>query len=106
MKSYFESKMKLFTGLGSQKKKRKPTAIVNIDDRYGEQLLEKIDKRIPVITYGMSMRAEFRASNYRVESSGTSYQLDARGKSYLVRVPMIGRFNVTNSDAAQARVEF
>jgi UDP-N-acetylmuramoyl-L-alanyl-D-glutamate--2,6-diaminopimelate ligase len=102
MKSYFESKMKLFTGLGSQKKKRKPTAIVNIDDRYGEQLLEKIDKRIPVITYGMGMRAEFRASNYRVESSGTSYQLDAGGKSYLVRVPLIGRFNVANSVAALA----
>jgi UDP-N-acetylmuramoyl-L-alanyl-D-glutamate--2,6-diaminopimelate ligase len=102
MKSYFESKMKLFGGLGSQKRKRKPIAIVNIDDRYGEQLLDKIDKRIAVITYGMGMRAEFRASNYRVESSGTSYQLDARGKSYLVRVPLIGRFNVTNSVAALA----
>src|SRR2546429_9453714 len=102
MKSYFESKMKLFTGLGSQKKKRKPIAIVNIDDRYGEQLLDKIDKRVAVIAYGMGMRADFRASNYRVESSGTSYQLDARGKSYLVRVPLIGRFNVTNSMAALA----
>jgi len=102
MKSYFESKMKLFTGLGSQKKKRKPIAIVNIDDRYGEQLLDKIDKRVAVITYGMGLRAQFRASNYRVESSGTSYQLDARGRSYLVRVPLIGRFNVTNSVAALA----
>src|SRR5213080_3370416 len=102
MKSYFESKAKLFTGLGSQKRKRKPTAIVNIDDRYGEQLLDKIDKRVAVITYGMGMRADFRASNYRVESSGTSYQLDARGKSYLVRVPLIGRFNVLNSVAALA----
>src|SRR5213082_1098489 len=102
MKSYVESKMKRFTGLGSQKRKRKPTAIVNIDDRYGEQLLDKIDKRVAVITYGMGMRADFRASNYRVESSGTSYQLDARGKSYLVRLPLIGRFNVTNSVAALA----
>src|SRR5213080_19419 len=68
MKSYFESKAKLFTGLGRQKRKRKPTAIVNIDDRYGEQLLDKIDKRVAVITYGMGMRADFRASNYRVES--------------------------------------
>src|SRR2546423_4301354 len=102
MKSYFESKMELFTGLGSQKRKRKPTAIVNIDDRYGEQLLDKIDKRVAVITYGMGMRADFRASNYRVEFSGTSYQLDARGKSYLVRVPLIGRFNVANSVAALA----
>src|SRR6476660_8780974 len=104
MKSYFESKMKLFTGLGSQKRKRKPIAIVNIDDRYGEQLLDKIDKRVAVITYGMGMRADFRASKYRVESSGTSYQLDARGKVYLVRVPLIGRFNVANSVAALAAV--
>src|ERR1700745_30286 len=102
MKSYFESKAKLFAGLGSQKRKRKPIAIVNIDDRYGEQLLDRIDKRVAVITYGMGRRAEFRASNYRVESSGTSYQLDAHGKSYLVRVPLIGRFNVTNSVAALA----
>jgi UDP-N-acetylmuramoyl-L-alanyl-D-glutamate--2,6-diaminopimelate ligase len=102
MQSYFESKTKLFTGLPNQKKKRKPVAIVNIDDRYGEQLLEKIDKRVTVITYGMGVRADFRASNYRVEFSGTSYQLDARGKSYLVRVPLIGRFNVTNSVAALA----
>src|SRR5213595_2841378 len=102
MESYFQAKAKLFTELAGQKRKRKPTAIVNIDDRYGEQLLDKIDKRVAVITYGMGMRADFRASNYRVESSGTSYQLDARGKSYLVRLPLIGRFNVTNSVAALA----
>src|SRR5438094_1369418 len=102
MKSYFESKMKLFTGLGSQKRKRKPTAIVNIDDRYGEQLLDKIDKNVAVITYGRGARADFRASNPRVEFSGTSYQLEAGGKSYLVRVPLIGRFNVLNSVAALA----
>src|SRR5882672_3274311 len=102
MENYFDAKAKLFTELVSQKRKRKPVAVVNIDDRYGEQLLDKIDKGVAVITYGMGMRADFRASNYRVESSGTSYQLDARGKSYLVRVPLIGRFNVTNSVAALA----
>src|SRR5205085_4662902 len=51
---------------------------------------------------GMSLRADFRASNYRTEVAGTSYQLDARGRSYLVRVPLIGRFNVANSMAALA----
>src|SRR6266496_953548 len=100
MESYFDSKAKLFARLGQQQKKRKPVAIVNIDDRYGEQLLDKIDKRVAVITYGMGTRADFRASNYRVEFSGTSYQLDAHGKSYLVRVPLIGGFNVANSVAA------
>ena len=102
MDSYFESKAKLFTQLGQQGNKKKPVAVVNIDDRYGQQLLDKIDKSVAIVTYGMGARADFRASNYRVEFSGTSYQLDARGKSYLVRVPLIGRFNVANSVAALA----
>jgi UDP-N-acetylmuramoyl-L-alanyl-D-glutamate--2,6-diaminopimelate ligase len=102
MKNYFESKAKLFTELAQQKKKQKPVAIINIDDRYGGQLLGKIDKSISVITFGMGARADFRASNYRTEFGGTSYQLDARGKSYLVRVPLIGRFNVANSLGALA----
>jgi UDP-N-acetylmuramoyl-L-alanyl-D-glutamate--2,6-diaminopimelate ligase len=102
MENYFESKAKLFTELAQQKKKQKPVAIINIDDRYGGQLLDKIDKNVSVITFGMSARAHFRASNYRTEFGGTSYQLDARGKSYLVRVPLIGRFNVANSLGALA----
>ena len=102
MEHYFEAKAKLFTQLADQQRKRKPVAVINIDDRYGEQLLTRIDKKLSVVTYGMSARADFRASNYRPEFGGTSYQLDANGKSYLVRVPLIGRFNVANSLAALA----
>ena len=102
MENYFESKAKLFAPLAQQQKKRKPVAVVNMDDHYGEQLLDKIGKKISVITFGMGVRADFRASNYRMEFGGTSYQLDARGKSYLVRLPLIGRFNVANSMAALA----
>ena len=105
MEHYFAAKAKLFTGLSSQKHKLNPVAIVNIDDRYGKQLLDRIDKSVAVVTYGMGTRADFRASNYRAEFTGTSYHLDARGKSYLVRLPLIGRFNVTNSVAALAAAE-
>jgi len=102
MENYFEAKASLFTQLPGQKQKRKAVAVVNIDDRYGAQLFDKIDDQVPIVTYGMGVRAEFRASNYRMEFGGTSYQLDARGKSYLVRLPLIGRFNVANSMAALA----
>src|SRR5881397_3073346 len=105
MENYFEAKTKLFIELAAQKQKNKPVAIVNIDDRYGQHLLDRIDKTVAVVTYGMGLRADFRASNYRAEFTGTSYQLDAHGKSYLVRVPLIGRFNVTNSMAALAAAE-
>src|SRR5205823_436608 len=74
----------------------------NIDDRYGEKLIGRLAGKIPVVTYGLGVHADFRASNYRTEFAGTSYQLDAQGRSYLVRVPLIGRFNVANSMAALA----
>ena len=102
MENYFEAKTKLFTGLAEQKTKTNPGAVINLDDRYGAQLIDRLDSRIGLTTYGMNARADFRASNYRPEFAGTSYQLDARGKSYLVRVPLIGRFNVANSMAALA----
>jgi UDP-N-acetylmuramoyl-L-alanyl-D-glutamate--2,6-diaminopimelate ligase len=102
MENYFEAKARLFVQLAEQKTKTKPTAVINIDDPYGAKLVDRIEKKIPVVTYGVGARADFRASNYHAEFAGTSYQLDARGKSYLVRVPLIGRFNVANSMAALA----
>jgi UDP-N-acetylmuramoyl-L-alanyl-D-glutamate--2,6-diaminopimelate ligase len=102
MENYFEAKARLFTQLPEQQKKRKAISVINIDDRYGAQLVDRLEKKAAVITYGMGARADFRASSYRMEFGGTSYQLDARGKSYLVRVPLIGRFNVANSLAALA----
>src|SRR5216110_3727583 len=102
MENYFEAKAKLFHDLASQSKKKKASAVINIDDRYGEKLIGRLAGKTPVVTYGLGMHADFRASNYRTEFAGTSYQLDAYGRSYLVRVPLIGRFNVANSMAALA----
>jgi UDP-N-acetylmuramoyl-L-alanyl-D-glutamate--2,6-diaminopimelate ligase len=102
MENYFEAKAKLFESLISQARKKRAIAVINIDDRYGQKLVERFGGKISTITYGMSQRADFRASNYRTEFAGTSYQLDAKGRSYLVRVPLIGRFNVANSMAALA----
>jgi len=102
MENYFEAKASFFTGLANQPNKKQATAVINIDDRYGEQIVGRLKDKTPVITYGLSARADFRASNYRAEFSGTSFQLDARGKIYLVRVPLIGRFNVSNAMAALA----
>lgn len=101
MGNYFESKSLLFAMLSSQSKK-KGKAVINIDDRYGVRLVEKFSKSTPLLTYGLGLRADFRASNIKIDFNGTTYQLDAYNKSYLVRLPLIGRFNVYNSLAAIA----
>jgi len=103
MDAYFEAKARLFSGLKDQPKKKEAQAVINLDDRYGAILAQRFSKEIPVITYGVGVHADFRASNVRIDFNGTSYQLDAQGKSYLVRLPLIGQFNVYNSLAAIAR---
>ncbi len=102
MEDYFEAKASLFTSLTSQNDKHGAVSVINLDDRYGEQLVKRLGDSTPVLTYGLAQRADFRASNYRTEFGGTSFQLDAKGRSYLVRLPLIGRFNVSNALAALA----
>lgn len=102
MEDYFAAKAELFEQLAGQERKKKSVAIINIDDRYGRKLIDKVAGNVSVVTFGTGVKADFRASNYRMEFGGTSYQLDAGGKSFLVRVPLIGRFNVANSLAALA----
>jgi len=101
MKEYFEAKARLFESL-RQSRNADRKAVVNVDDPYGQQLVARFGRDLPIITYGMGARAEFRASDFKVEMNGTSYRLDAKDKSYLVRLPLIGRFNIYNSLAALA----
>ena len=101
MDAYFEAKARLFAGLPAQPRK-KGKAIINTDDRYGSMLAKRFAGEIPITTYGLGANADFRASNVRIDFNGTSYQLDATGRSYLVRLPLIGQFNVYNSLAAIA----
>ena len=102
MDAYFEAKAELLIGLGKQRFKP-GKAVVNIDDRYGAQLSSRLEREgVPVIAFGQGTRADFRASAVRTEFNGSSFQLDALGKSWLVRLPLIGKFNVMNALAALA----
>src|SRR5207248_1081627 len=65
MENYFEAKASLFLQLASQSRKKRATAVINMDDRYGQKLLDRIAGQSPVITYGLGLHADFRASNYR-----------------------------------------
>ncbi len=102
IQAYFDAKARLFTEILPQQFKKKAVAIVNIDDRYGAELCTRLPKTVRLITYGVGNKADFRASNFKTEPAGTSYQLDAQDRSYLVRLPLIGRFNIYNSLAALA----
>lgn len=101
MEQYFEAKAELFEAVAAQKKKR-GRAIINIDDRYGHRLSVRFQRKMPVVTYGRRFGSDFRATDVRFDATGSAYHLEARGRSYLVRSPLIGSFNIYNSLAAIA----
>jgi UDP-N-acetylmuramoyl-L-alanyl-D-glutamate--2,6-diaminopimelate ligase len=77
-------------------------AAVNLDDGYGEKLVALLGDRLTIIRYGFNVHCDFRANNFKQSARGMEFELTAKGKNYLVRAPLIGRFNVYNSLAALA----
>lgn len=102
MEDYYEAKRELFVQLARQTTKKKPVGVVNIDDEYGRRLAKEFANKIELITYGLGVHADFRAIDIRFDFKGAEFQLDAKGRSALVRLPLIGRFNVYNALAALA----
>ncbi len=99
MDAYFDAKASLFENVYAQTAKR-GKSIINADDRYGRFLIERLPKNAKPFTYGLGVHSQYRASNVRIDFSGTQYQLTARNREYLVRTPLIGMFNVYNTLAA------
>jgi UDP-N-acetylmuramoyl-L-alanyl-D-glutamate--2,6-diaminopimelate ligase len=100
MENYFAAKALFFEHLTLQGGPKKPAAVINVDDTWGRRLVRMFEGKLNVVKYGMSMEADFRASDIRTSVTGTRFTLTARGRSLMVRVPLIGRFNVFNSLSA------
>lgn len=104
MENYFRAKAAFFDHLAEQGGPKKPAAVINVDDTWGRQLARMIEGRLRVIRFGMGVAADFRASDITTTMKGTTFRLEARGRTFLVRLPLIGRFNVYNALGALAAV--
>lgn len=96
MDAYYEAKKSWFDDLAANPRGKKPVAIINTDDARGADLAESLQGRLPVVKFGFNVHTDFRANNLRQTPRGMEFELTAKGKSYLVRAPLIGRFNVMN----------
>ena len=101
MEEYYEAKKLLFTRMAANKS-LKAVAVINADDEYGRKLAEELRPIMRVRTFGLAKDADFRAEPKIISMKGSQYELVYNGKSYLVRTPLIGEFNVSNSLAALA----
>jgi len=101
MENYYQAKKKIFLQMANGAD-RKSCAIINIDDSYGERLAEELRPIMRVRTFGTTAKADLFAKPSILSIKGSQFELIYQGKSYLVRTPLIGDFNISNSLAAIA----
>ncbi|NWK56294.1 UDP-N-acetylmuramoyl-L-alanyl-D-glutamate--2,6-diaminopimelate ligase [Verrucomicrobiaceae bacterium N1E253] len=102
MEAYYEAKRRLFDLMESQVGEKKTTAVINIDDPYGQRLIEEFKGRLHILSYGHGVHADLRLGREVQTVRGTEFQVTYKDREYLVRTPYIGRFNVYNCGAALA----
>lgn len=100
--AYYQAKTDWFLALAANPHGKKPVAVINTDDAYGAELAASLDGKMPVIRFGFNVHCDFRANNFRQNPRGMEFELAAKGRTFLVRAPLIGRFNVYNLLAALA----
>ncbi len=94
--AYFKAKAEWFLDLAADPHGKKPVAVINIDDAFGAELAASLDGKMAVTRFGFGVKSDFRANNFRQSARGMDFELAAKGKTYLVRAPLIGRFNAYN----------
>jgi UDP-N-acetylmuramoyl-L-alanyl-D-glutamate--2,6-diaminopimelate ligase len=102
--NYFLAKAGLFTHLLPVS-----TAVINVDDTCGCQLMPMTKARI--VSYGINRQADLIARNIRISAQGTQFELSApggcqtstdMGRGGIVQTRLVGRHNVYNILAAAA----
>ncbi|MCW0221288.1 MAG: UDP-N-acetylmuramyl-tripeptide synthetase, partial [Prosthecobacter sp.] len=99
MEEYFVAKVRLFETIAKQPK---GAMVINADDAWGRKLIARYEDTGRVTKFGYGVGFDFRAVNVRYDLTGTTFELEAKGRTFLVRTPLIGDFNVYNSLGALA----
>lgn len=103
LEAYYQAKADWFHALAADPHGKKPVAVINTDDAHGADLAASLEgKKMKVLRYGFNVHCDFRANNFRQSPRGMEFELAAKGRTYLVRAPLIGRFNIYNLLAALA----
>lgn len=96
MEDYFAAKGRLFHEMGEGQ-----TAVVNADDEYGARLIRGAGARVKVLSFGLREKeACYRAANVSTTVKGSRFEWHTPKGSWMVEVPWIGDYNVSNVLAA------
>lgn len=88
--NYYNAKFKLF--------KNSKLSLVNLDDSYGERVLEDLNKnKLDKVTFSINKNSEFKAYEVKNSANGSEFKLDINNNSekFIINIP--GLYNVHNA---------
>lgn len=97
---YFAAKAKLFNKLNYQATKKRKTAIINLDDPYGLQMMA--NSGAPVYSYGVEQFTQINGTDLEIGGKGLSFRLVTPCGGVQLDLNLTGKFNIYNSLAACA----
>ena len=100
MQNYFEAKQLLFTERLWQSDKVPVSAIVNIDDPWGQKL--QVASSALILTYGKSMAADFQYEIQGGDFAKTKAKLRTSFGEFKTELPLVGEHSIANAIAAVA----
>lgn len=95
MSNYFDAKAILFKGL-----KRGTFAVINKDDKYGDDFVSVVPEGVKVITYGVKKSADVTAKHIDFSIHGATCIFSYGTKDYNINLKLNGMFSIYNSLAA------
>jgi len=95
MESYFRAKQLLFSDPNGN---RTQTAIINIDDPYGQRLEREI--RCQTLSFGFDPNAKIHVLNHQSRVDGTDLTVQIPSGEIRYRLQLVGRPNIYNTMAA------
>jgi UDP-N-acetylmuramoyl-L-alanyl-D-glutamate--2,6-diaminopimelate ligase len=93
MEEYFETKLRLFTGLTGGRKTGK-RVLVNVDDPRGAMI--RAASPVPVWSYAIQNQADLKAEGVRLSLTGTTFTAATPSGSFTVESRLVGEHNVYN----------
>ncbi|HEX3392568.1 MAG TPA: UDP-N-acetylmuramoyl-L-alanyl-D-glutamate--2,6-diaminopimelate ligase [Solirubrobacteraceae bacterium] len=97
MEDYFQAKRLLFAPEAPSP--RPEVSVVNLDDPYGRRLADELEG---AVTFAIDNDADYRARDLRLELTGSNLVARTPAGERALRLPLAGRFNVSNALAALA----